>query len=357
MTDRLQRLEKEITAIADGILITSETNRRYYTGFPSSAGILLVIPGNTVFFTDSRYIELAKKRISVCQVEELKKRQEQLDAVIRRTGIKTLAVETNHLTVTEFQTLQKNHPTVIFQEDARGDEIIRSQRMVKLPEEVEAIRKAQAIAEKGFSHLLKLLRPGLTEKEIQLELDYFMLKNGAEALSFDTIAVAGPNSSLPHGVPTDYQLQQGDFLTLDFGAVVDGYHSDMTRTVAIGAVDELKKEVYEIVMAAQLAAIAAIRPGITAKDADAAAREVIGEAGYGDCFGHGTGHGVGLEIHEAPNLSQSSTQVLEKGMIVTVEPGIYLPSRFGVRIEDMVLVTEKGCENLTGAEKKLISLG
>ena len=191
-------------------------------------------------------------------------------------------------------------------------------------------------------------------------MDFFtfsiLLRNGAEALSFDTIAVSGKNSSMPHGVPTDKTVEDGDFITLDFGAVVDGYHSDMTRTVAVGYVTEEQERVYDTVLKAQQASLDVIRAGISCFDADKAARDIITDAGYGDYFGHGTGHGVGIEIHELPNLSPRSTAILEKGNIVTVEPGIYLPGKFGVRIEDMVFVTENGCKNLTSSQKSLIVL-
>ena len=183
-----------------------------------------------------------------------------------------------------------------------------------------------------------------------------MLSHGAQALSFETIAVGGVNSSMPHGVPSEYRIQSGDFVTMDYGAVVGGYHSDMTRTVAVGEVDEERKNVYDIVLRAQRAALDFLRPGVACMEADRAARELITREGYGNDYRHGTGHGVGIEIHEQPVLSPASKQVLAPGHVVTVEPGIYLPGRFGVRIEDMAFLTQDGCENLTNAPKDLIVL-
>ena len=183
-----------------------------------------------------------------------------------------------------------------------------------------------------------------------------MLKNGAECVSFETIDVSGKNSSMPHGVPSGKKIETGDFITMDFGAVIDGYHSDMTRTVAVGEVSSKQARVYETVLAAQLKGLEALRPCLSCREADAAAREVVENAGFGDYFGHGTGHGVGIEIHEEPRLSPKSSRILEIGDVVTVEPGIYLPGEFGVRIEDMAIITENGCENLTKSPKKLIIL-
>ena len=217
------------------------------------------------------------------------------------------------------------------------------------------VERWQRIAEEAFLHMLDFIKPGLTEREIGLELDYFMLKNGAEALSFETIAVSGPNTSLPHGVPGDRRVEEGDFITMDFGAVYDGYHSDMTRTVALGyATDEMIR-VYDTVYTAAQKAIDAVKAGVKAADVDLQARNHIEKAGYGKYFNHGTGHGVGIEIHEAPTVSfRAGDTLLEEGNIITIEPGIYMPGKFGVRIEDMLEVTADGYVNLTAAEKKLI---
>ena len=223
-------------------------------------------------------------------------------------------------------------------------------------DELETIIAAQRIAEKAFDHILGFITPDKLETEVALELEYFMLKNGADALSFDTIAVSGKNSSLPHGVPSDKKIERGDFITMDYGAVVDFYHSDMTRTVAYGEVSSKQAEVYETVLKAQIAGVEALKPGTSCRDVDAVSRNIIKAAGYGEYFGHGLGHGVGVEIHEKPTLNPNSSDTLTAGYIVTVEPGIYIPDNFGVRIEDMAYITEDGYINLTSCEKKLIVL-
>jgi len=342
----------------DAALIVTPCNRRYFTDFASSDGFLLVTRKGSIFYTDSRYIEAAEKRIKCCEVAEGKQVFAQMRDYLNEKNVKTVAVEANGMTLAQFSRLRNNENMKDFEfvSDNSLDTAINVFRRVKSEEETGKIIEAQKIAENAFLHILNFIRKGRTEKEIQLELDFFMLKNGAEALSFDTIAVSGVNSSMPHGVPSEKIIEDGDFITMDFGAVVDGYHSDMTRTVAVGFVTDEQQKVYDTVLKAQLASIDAIKAGVSCFDADKAARDIIVNAGYGDYFGHGTGHGVGVEIHELPNLSPRSTMTLESGNIVTVEPGIYLPGKFGVRTEDMVLVTENGCKNLTNAQKSLIVL-
>ncbi len=342
----------------DAALIVTPCNRRYFTGFESSDGFLLVTRKGRIFYTDSRYIEAAENTVKCCDVAEGRQVFAQMKDYLLEQNAKTVAVEADGMTLAEFSRLCGNEHMKGFEfvSDSSLDTAISVFRRVKSEEETEKILAAQKIAEDAFLHILNFIRKGRTEKEIQLELDFFMLRNGAEALSFDTIAVSGKNSSMPHGVPTDKIIENGDFITMDFGAVVDGYHSDMTRTVAVGFVTEEQENVYNTVLKAQQASLDVISAGISCADADKAARDVIAQAGYGEYFGHGTGHGVGVEIHELPNLSPRSTMTLEKGNIVTVEPGIYLPGRFGVRIEDMVFVTEKGCKNLTKSQKSLIVL-
>jgi len=344
-------------------LIASPVNRRRLTGFESADGLLFITPatgfapGKAVFLTDSRYIEAAKIEITACPVEELTDAPAQLKALCKEHRVKRLFVETGHTTLAGAARLRRGLPGVwIEARDSRVDKYLRTLRMHKTSREDEYIRQAQGIAEAAFEYILGIIKPGMTEREIALELDFAMLRRGAQAVSFETIAVAGENGSKPHGVPGERPLQAGDLLTLDFGAVIDGYHSDMTRTVAVGEPGEDQKKVYEIVLEAQLAALAALAPGIACSKIDKRARDVIEAAGYGDDFRHGTGHGVGLEIHEAPTLSRKSKDVLAPGMIVTVEPGVYLPGKCGVRIEDMALITETGYENLTRAGKELFVL-
>lgn len=355
---RLSSLMEALPPEIDSALILTPQNRRYFTSFASSDGFLLVTRSGSIFYTDSRYIEAAQKQITCCDVQEGKSVFAQMRDFLTARNVRSIAVETEGLTVAQMNRLQKREELkgFTFVCDGALDAAIGTFRSVKTRDEVAKIRQAQAIAELGFSHILNFIRPGRTEKEIQLELDFFMLKNGAQALSFDTIVVSGVNSSMPHGVPSDKKIEDGDFITMDFGAVVDGYHSDMTRTVAVGHVSEEQKTVYETVLSAQEASLAALKAGLSCREGDKKARDLIANAGYGEFFGHGTGHGVGIEIHEEPRLSPSCDAVLTVGNVVTVEPGIYLPGKFGVRIEDMAYITENGCENLTSAQKSLILL-
>lgn len=350
--ERLQALAAALPAHADGYLITSESNIFYFTGFPCDAALLLVTRGGSHFFTDSRYTEAAQRVIrgvTFCDTAEFRER---FPAVCAEQDVRRLLVETSELTVREAQKYASILPqTELLYEDDLA--FLSAFRRRKSADEVEKMTRAQRIAEAALEKTLPLLRPGRTEKEIALELDYTMLRMGAEALSFQTIVVSGENSSLPHGVPGSRVLRDGDFITLDFGAVADGYHSDMTRTFALGHCTDEMRAVYDTVLRAQEAALAVMRPGTTCKDADAAARDVIAAAGYGAYFGHGTGHGVGVQIHERPNVSPRSAETLQTGDVVTAEPGIYLPGKFGVRIEDMVLITEDGYQNFTKADKQL----
>ncbi len=341
---------------ADAALIFSEQNRFYYTGFAASDGALLVTPAGAVFYTDSRYTEAAERRLGAQYVRNSDKLYENLTAEFEKQGVKTVAVENDRLTLAEFTKVREKLPDVSFISDGTLSALIEAQRGVKTEPEVRKIVAAQRIAEEAFDYILGFIKPGITEKELQLELDYRMLRSGADGLSFETIAVSGVNSSLPHGVPSDKKIEAGDFVTLDFGALKDGYHSDMTRTVAVGFVTEEQRGVYNTVLAAQTAALEALCAGVKCADADKAARDVIAGAGYGAYFGHGTGHGVGVEIHEFPRVSPRSEATLQAGHVVTAEPGIYLPGKFGVRIEDMALITETGCENLTRCPKELIVL-
>lgn len=356
MENRMEKLLAQLPGDIDGVYITSPENRFYYTGFPSSAGVLLATRGGSVFYTDSRYFEAAQRKISACRVELQKELTGQIMQQIRSAGIGNFAVEAERMVYAQVERLRETYAGVAILADGRADSAIARQRMRKSREEAENIIAAQRIAERAFSELLARIHAGMTEREVALELDYAMLKNGAEGLSFTTIAVSGPNSSLPHGVPTARKLREGDLLTLDFGAVVSGYHSDMTRTLAIGKASPKQRLVYDAVVQAQEAALLAIAAGEDYARVDAAARGVIQHAGFGDYFNHSTGHGVGIEIHEAPNLSPKSIGCLEEGMVVTVEPGIYIPGEFGVRVEDMALVTDRGYENLTKTPKELLVL-
>lgn len=354
MINKLKEFLKEKNAAA---LIMSEENICYFTSFHSSNGYLVVTGEKAYFFTDSRYIEAAQNKITSCdEVLLLKSMKEELVPFIASLNKSELFVEAERITLSRYTELKSLFSGVTVNGNGELDKKISEIRTVKKDEQVNTIIKAQRIAEKAFDYILTFIKEGVTEKEVALTLEYFMLKNGADALSFDTIAVSGKNSSMPHGVPTDKKIEKGDFITMDYGAVCDFYHSDMTRTVAVGEVSSKQIEVYETVLKAQEEAFRVMKAGVPCKDVDKAARDTIVNAGYGEYFGHGLGHGVGVEIHELPSLNPSSGAILEVGNIVTNEPGIYLPGEFGVRIEDMALITEDGYENLTLSEKKLIVL-
>lgn len=354
MINKLKSYLKEKNVAA---LIMSEENICYFTSFHSSNGYLLVTGEKAVFLTDSRYIEAAGNKIKTCdEILETKGMEKTLKPVTENLGIESLMLESDRVTVSRYSEIKRMFSGIQVICDGELDKQISDIRMVKNNDEITRIIRAQRIAEKAFDHILGFIEVGKTEREIALELEYFMLRNGADALSFETIAVSGKNSSLPHGVPSDKKIESGDFITMDYGAVTNFYHSDMTRTVAVGEVSSKQIEVYETVLEAQLKGLEAVKAGIKGKDVDAVSREVIKNKGYGEYFGHGLGHGVGVEIHELPSLNPSGEIVLREGHIVTVEPGIYLPGEFGVRIEDMAVVTKNGCENLTVCEKKLIVL-
>lgn len=341
---------------SDAALIVSPENRFYFTNFASSDGFLLVSADRAVFITDDRYIEAAQKTVKNCEVMLQSHTISQIKDVLTALGAKSVAVEAERMTLKQYAEFARALDGMDIVCDGELDVVIEKIRSIKSKSQVEKIIKAQRIAEVAFEHILTFIKEGVTEKEVALELDYYMLSHGADGLSFETIAVSGKNSSKPHGVPSDKKIEKGDFVTMDFGAVVEGYHSDMTRTVAVGFVTDEQKNVYETVLKAQAAAQAAASSGVCCADVDKAARDVIENAGYGEYFNHSTGHGVGVEIHEYPRLSKLCKTALSVGNVVTDEPGIYIPEKFGVRIEDMLLITENGCENLTRAPKELIIL-
>lgn len=354
--DKTERLAGFLPDEGDAALVLTPANRRYLTGFPSSAGWLVVGRRGAWFFTDFRYIEAAKRRVKGAECRMFTRAADSLTALFAATGIQRVFVE-NGLTLGEFDALRRDIPGVDWRSGPELDGWIGSLRLCKSPEELSLIRQAQAFTEYGFEHILPFIRAGRTEREIALELEFLVRKQGAEGTAFDFIVVSGPNSSLPHGVPGDRQLQPGDFVTMDFGAMVDGWRSDMTRTVAVGRISDEQRRVYDTVLRAQEACLSVLRAGLPCVEGDRAARDIIDGAGYAGCFGHGTGHGVGVDIHEEPRMSPSAdAALLQADSVVTVEPGIYLEGRFGVRIEDMVRITPDGCENLTHAPKELLCL-
>ena len=353
---RCEVLAAGLLQAGDAALVCSGYNRLYCTGFASSAGALVVTREEAVFFTDSRYIEAACRQIRCARCVQADRLTADVAAYLRQAGIRRLFVEAESTTLADLARLQGQVGDITLLTDDALDRQLAAQRLVKDADELRALRAAQAVTDAAFAHILTVLRPGIRERDIAVELDSFMRRQGAQDVSFATIAAAGANTSLPHAVPGDYAVRPGDFVTMDFGALLDGYHADMTRTVAVGEPSLWQKQIYDIVLRAQQATLTMLRAGVGAAAADDAARGVIAAAGYGDNFGHSTGHGVGVEIHEGPNLSGRSEQVLPAGCVVTVEPGIYLPGHFGVRIEDMALLTETGIEDLTASPKDLICL-
>ncbi len=353
----INKLKEYLKKSGSAALIMSEENICYFTSFHSTNGYLVVTGDKAIFLTDSRYIEAAQNKITTCdEILQIKSMENDLVPLVKSLGVTEVKTESERISVSRYNEVKKLFDFANVTSDGDLDEAIGEIRTVKNDSEVAKIVKAQRIAEKAFDYILGFISTDKTEKEVALELEYFMLRNGADGLSFETICVSGKNSSLPHGVPTDKKIEKGDFITMDYGATTEFYHSDMTRTVAVGEVSSKQIDIYETVLKSQLAGLEAIKAGVNCKDVDAVSRKIIADKGYGDYFGHGLGHGVGVEIHELPTLNPSSKAVLKEGHIVTVEPGIYLPGEFGVRIEDMALVTADGCENLTKCEKKLIVL-
>ncbi len=353
---KFERLFSQLPESVDCVLITSDINRRYFTGMKSSDGTVVAFRDKAYLLIDFRYIEKARATVTSAEVIEQRKLYTQLNELIHKHNAKTAAIEAQTLTVSRLHAFRSQLKDIEILDTDVLSNAVNALRTVKDEYELECIKKAQAIAETAFDSILSFIHPGVTERQIALELNRLMFENGAEDLSFDTIALSGANTSMPHGVPSDKQVQNGEFVLMDFGAVYNGYHSDMTRTVCVGEPDEEMKKVYNIVLEAQTAALNAAHGGMTGQELDLIARSVISNAGYGECFGHSLGHGVGMEIHERPNASPSTSLPLNTGAVVTVEPGIYIAGKFGVRIEDFVILTENGCVNLTKSAKNIISL-
>ena len=351
----MKNLEKYLTLLGsevDGLLLTSRYSRHYGAEFDIAEGVAIVTAKGCRYFTDSRYIESAQRDLKGFEVLCVDKigYMKLLNDAIADFGVTVLGYEENYLTVAELMGYEKNLNAKL----VPFNKGIYSFRGVKEDWELELMRKAQAITDKAFSEVITRLKAGMTELELQAELIYCLYKNGATGLAFDPIVVSGPNTSLPHGVAGSRVIAEGDFVTMDFGASYMGYCSDMTRTVAVGFATEEMKKIYNTVLEAQLAGLAASRAGVPGKDVDGAARKVIADAGYGEYFGHGYGHSLGLEIHEAPNPNVRNEEGMPAGAVASAEPGIYLPGKFGVRIEDTCIFREDGIEILTASPKNLI---
>ena len=351
----MNNMEKYLSLLDEntGLLLTSRFSRHYGAEYDIAEGVAVVSKAGCRYFTDSRYIEAAQNGIKGFEVLEMDRNNpyhQLINTAIADFGITTLGYEEVYLTVAEFKDFEEKLDAGLVPMNAK----IHSFRAVKEQWELDRMRKAQAITDKAFSEILGRVKAGMTEKELQAELIYCLYKNGADGLAFDPIVVSGPNTSLPHGVATDRVIREGDFVTMDFGALLGGYCADMTRTVAVGYATEEMELIYNTVLQAQLAGIAASKAGVTGAQIDGAARKVIVDAGYGDQFGHGYGHCIGMECHEAPNCNPRGTEPMQVNMVSSAEPGIYLPGKFGVRIEDLVVFTADGCENITASPKNLI---
>ncbi|MBM7867910.1 M24 family metallopeptidase [Heliobacterium gestii] len=347
---RLAQLRQRWDGAIDALLILSPENRRYLSGFTGTAGFLLVDREGQWLATDFRYWEQAAQQAP--QWTLLRQRgawTETLQEAVADRGWRNIAVESDVVTLEQQQKLEKVLPDIQWV-SRKG--MVESLRVVKDQAEQAAITGAAALADRGFQHILGWMKPGMTERDVALELEFFLRREGAQAVSFEFIVASGQRSALPHGVASDKVIEAGDLLTLDFGCILDGYCSDMTRTVVFGRPTAEQRKVYDTVLEAQERALAAIAPGKSGRAIDRIARDVIEQAGYGERFGHGLGHGVGLVVHENPRLSTLSEDILEPGHVVTVEPGIYIPGWGGVRIEDLVIVTADGNRNLTSSPKK-----
>lgn len=350
------RLLAAMDADIDGIFVTSELNQYYLTGFSFTDGYVLVTRKKSYVITDFRYIEAAQAKIGD-EFEIIMPSDARLEimALLGENGVKKMYFEDNTLSCADYLRFSELFEGVELVRGGSG--VIEAQRERKTADELELMARAQAITDEAFAHILKFIKPEMTELEVALELEFFMRSRGAQSVAFDTIAVSGKSSSLPHGVPENRKLERG-FFTMDFGARLDGYCSDMTRTVVLGKADAEMKKLYATVLEAQMAGIEMINLGESCFAVDKAARDIIEGAGYKGCFGHGLGHGVGMFIHESPRLSPkvSPDKKLEAGHVVTCEPGIYIAGKYGCRIEDMLAVTENGRIDFTKSPKELIEL-
>ena len=347
---RLAMKEKEI----DAVLVLDELNQRYLSNFAFTDGYLLITHTNAYLVTDFRYYEMAEKRANKdFEIVMPDNRMVFLDEKVAELSLRRVGFEGGTVSFAAYHRYRDRLSNV---ELVDIGSMIEELRQIKTAEEIVLMQKAQDITDLAFSHILSVITPDMTEIDVAVELEYAMRKNGADGLAFDTIAVSGDASALPHGTPRNEKLHRG-FLTMDFGAKFDGYCSDMTRTIVIGKADDEMKRLYNTVLEAQLAALAAAKPGALCREMDKIARDIIDNAGYKGYFGHSLGHGVGLEIHEQPGVSGGmGDTTLKAGQIITVEPGIYIEGKYGCRIEDMILITEGGKRNLTDCPKELIEI-
>ncbi|MBA2879007.1 M24 family metallopeptidase [Anoxybacillus ayderensis] len=352
--DKVQKLRAQFAEHGiDGFLITNEYNRRYMTNFTGTAGVVLISETDAVFITDFRYVEQATRQIEGYEiVQHTQTLIEEVAKQVERLGIQKLGFEQDDLSYATFSSYEKAIKATLIPVSGAVEKL----RLIKCEAEIKILKEAAEIADAAFRHILDFIRPGVREIDVANELEFFMRKQGATSSSFDIIVASGVRSALPHGVATEKVIEKGELVTLDFGAYYKGYCSDITRTVAVGEVSDELKRIYDVVLQAQLRGVEHIRAGMTGREADALTRDYISACGFGEYFGHSTGHGLGMEVHEMPALSMRSDTVLQPGMVVTVEPGIYIAGLGGVRIEDDIVITENGNERLTLSPKELITL-
>jgi len=352
---RLERLRQKLADEGlHAILITTPANRRYMSGFTGSAGMLIISQDRAMLATDFRYWEQVDKQAPQFELVKIKdKFTALLPDLVNDLGIHQLGFESKNVTVAMQRDLADALPDGV--EFVATSDVVEGLRAVKDKDELAVLRRAVGLADGAYAHVADFMQPGMTECQVAWELESFMRTHGAEKVAFDIIVATGPNGAMPHASASDRAIQAGEPVVMDLGAVVDGYCSDLSRTVVLGEANEQYHEVYEIVLQAQQAALQGIRPGMTGQEADGIARQFIAQAGYEDAFGHGLGHGVGLMVHEKPGVGRlSDKDVLQAGMVFSVEPGIYLPGKFGVRIEDVVVLREDGPEALSQAAKEPI---
>lgn len=339
----------------DGLLISSGINRRYVTGFTGTAGAVLLTEKEALFVTDFRYTDQAEEQVKECEiVKQSGSLSQEISKQAKKLNIKRLGFEKEKLTYGEFEQFKSLMSGLTL---VPVSQMVESLRMIKTEEELSIMKEAAKIADDAFTYIQGVIKPGISELDVSNELEFFMRKQGAVSSSFDIIVASGYRSALPHGVASAKKIQSGELVTLDYGAYFNGYCSDITRTLAVGEISDELKSIYETVRVAQEKGMNGIKPGLTGKEADALTRDYIDSKGYGEYFGHSTGHGLGMEVHEGPGLAKSSEMVLKPGMVVTVEPGIYVPGVGGTRIEDDIVLTKDGNQTLTYSSKELIYVG
>jgi len=351
---RIEKVQKKLSDYSiDALMVTSSFNLRYVANFTGTTGLSVITKDKAYFVTDFRYTEQAQEQAKGFEIIQNKGPiYDEVQKIIEQDNIERLGFEKNHITFGTYQQINELFTSAII--PIAG--LVEGLREIKEDEEVQMVRKAIQITEKAYEHILSYIEPGMSEVQIANELDFYMRKQGAQGVSFDTIVASGVRSAMPHGVASDKKVEQGDMITIDFGCYYNGYVSDMTRTFALGDPGEKLKEIYQIVLDAQLKVLETAKAGMTGKELDQVARNYITEKGYGEQFGHSTGHGIGLEIHEGPSVSYKNDKPLIAGNIITDEPGIYLPGIGGVRIEDDMILTSDGNINLMNSSKELIIL-